>query len=36
MICSRPSRSREQFGSRTELFIGSGHQNLMTAIYDIP
>ena len=35
LILSEPGKGRQQFKSRTELFIGAGHHDLMGDLYDI-
>lgn len=35
LIGAEPGRSKRQFKSRTELFIGPGHHDLMGEIYDL-
>jgi hypothetical protein len=35
LILSAPGKSKQQFRSRTELFIGQGHHDMMGALYDI-
>jgi hypothetical protein len=35
LILPDPGRTKQQFKSRTEIFIGPGHHNLMGELYDV-